>query len=59
MVLNGAMNGRAFKAWVEESLVPTLTRGDPVVADNLGSHRVTGMREAIEARGAHMVFLPA
>ena len=59
MVLNGAMNGCAFKAWVEQSLAPTLTAGDLVVADNLGSHKVAGVREAIEARGAHLLFLPA
>lgn len=54
MVLSGAMNGCAFKAWVEQSLAPTLTAGDLVVADNLGSHEVTGVRETIEARGAHL-----
>lgn len=59
MVLDGAINGRAFKAWVEQSLAPTLTHGDMVVADNLGSHKVAGVREAIEARGAHLLFLPA
>jgi transposase len=58
MVLNGAMNGRAFKAWVEQSLAPTLAAGDLVVADNLGSHKVAGVREAIEARGASLLFLP-
>jgi transposase len=58
MVLNQAMNGRAFKAWVEQSLAPTLARGDLVVADNLGSHKVSGVREAIEARGAQLLFLP-
>jgi transposase len=59
MVLNGPMNGRAFKAWVEQSLTPTLENGDLVVADNLGSHKVAGVREAIEARGATLLFLPA
>jgi transposase len=59
MVLDGAINGRAFKAWVEQSLAPTLGHGDLVVADNLGSHKVAGVREAIEARGAHLLFLPA
>ncbi len=59
MVLNGAMNGCAFRAWVEQSLAPTLTVGDLVVADNLGSHKVAGVRQAIEARGAHLLFLPA
>jgi transposase len=58
MVLNQAMNGLAFKAWVEKSLAPTLAQGDMVVADNLGSHKVAGIREAIEARGARLLFLP-
>lgn len=58
MVLDGAINGRAFKAWVEQSLAPTLEHGDMVVADNLGSHKVAGVREAIEARGARLLFLP-
>jgi transposase len=59
MVLNGAMNGRAFRAWVEQCLAPTLDHGDTVIADNLGSHKVGGVRDAIEARGARLLFLPA
>lgn len=59
MVLSGAMNGRAFRAWVEQSLGPTLMPGDLVVADNLPSHKVAGVRDAIEARGASLLFLPA
>lgn len=59
MVLNGAMNGRAFRTWVEQCLAPTLGRGDTVIADNLASHKVAGVREAIEARGASLLFLPA
>ena len=59
MVLHGAMNGRAFRAWVEQSLAPTLAAGDLVIADNLGSHKVAGVRDAIEARGASLLFLPA
>ena len=51
MVLNGAINGRDFEAWVERSLASTLTHGDLVVADNLSSHKVAGLREAVEARG--------
>jgi transposase len=59
LVLDGPVNGAAFRAWVEQFLAPTLAPGDIVIADNLGSHKVTGVREAIEARGASMMFLPA
>ena len=59
MVLDGPINGRAFRAWVEQCLASTLAQGDTVIADNLGSHKVAGVREAIEARGARLLFLPA
>jgi transposase len=59
MVLDGAINGEAFRAWVEQCLAPTLQTGDIVIADNLGSHKVVGVRDAIEARGAQIMFLPA
>ena len=58
-MLDGAINGRAFLAYVEQWLAPTLAPGDIVVADNLASHKVAGVREAIEARGAERMFLPA
>jgi len=58
MVLDGPMNGRAFRAYVEQFLAPTLQPDDIVFADNLGSHKVAGVREAIEARGATMLFVP-
>jgi len=58
LVLDGAMNGEAFRAYVEQVLAPTLAPGDVVILDNLGSHKVTGVREAIEARGATLVYLP-
>jgi transposase len=58
LTLDGPINGRAFRAYVELSLVPTLQAGDIVVADNLGIHKVAGVREAIEARGATLMFLP-
>lgn len=58
LVLDGAINGRTFRAYVEQFLAPTLAPGDVVVADNLGSHKVAGVREAIEARGASLLFLP-
>nr|WP_241771189.1 IS630 family transposase [Acidisphaera rubrifaciens] len=58
LVLDGAINGQTFRAYVEQFLAPTLAPGDVVVADNLGSHKVAGVREAIEARGASLLFLP-
>ena len=58
LVLNRPINGRSFKAYIEQFLAPTLMPGDVVVADNLGSHKVAGVREAIEARGASLMFLP-
>lgn len=59
LVLDGAINGRSFRAYIEQFLAPTLSHGDIVIADNLGSHKVAGVREAIEARGATLLFLPA
>ena len=58
LVLDGAINGAAFLAYVEQFLVPTLTLGDVVVLDNLSSHKVSGVREAIEASGATLLYLP-
>jgi len=58
MVLDGAMNADAFRAYVEQVLVPTLTPGDIVIMDNLPAHKVAGIREAIEAGGAQLRYLP-
>jgi transposase len=58
MVLDGAMNGAAFKAYVEQVLAPTLSPGDVVIMDNLSSHKVAGVREAIKAAGACVLYLP-
>jgi transposase len=57
-VLDGAINGRRFRAWVEQALVPTLAPGDIVVMDNVSSHRVAGVKAAIEAAGASLCRLP-
>lgn len=57
-VFDGAINGEAFLAYVEQGLVPTLKRGDVVIMDNLGAHKGTAVREAIEAVGASLMFLP-
>ena len=57
-VLDGAMNGEVFRAYIEQSLVPTLKRRDIVIMDNLSTHKVCGVREAIEAVGATLRYLP-
>lgn len=58
-VFDGAINGARFRAWVEQALAPTLAPGDVVVMDNLAAHKVAGIREAIEAKGAELAYLPA
>lgn len=58
LVIDGAMNGATFLAYVEQMLAPTLSPGDIVIMDNLASHKVAGVREAIEGRGARLVYLP-
>jgi transposase len=57
-VLDGPMDGESFRAYVEQFVVPILRSGDIVVMDNLPSHKVTGVREAIEAAGAELRYLP-
>lgn len=58
LVVDGPMNGDVFRAYVEQQLVTTLRPGDLVIMDNLPSHKVRGVREAIEAVGAELVYLP-
>ena len=58
MVLDGPMNGAAFLAYTEQVLVPELNPGDIVIMDNLPAHKITGVRTAIEAAGARLLFLP-
>src|SRR6516165_6847503 len=57
-VIDGSMSGKTFLAYVEQSLAPALKRKDIVVMDNLPAHKVPGVREAIEARGATLRYLP-
>jgi transposase len=57
-VIDQPMNGAIFRAYVERCLVPTLAPGDIVVMDNLAAHKVSGIREAIEAAGARVLYLP-
>jgi transposase len=58
LTIDGTINGRLFLAWVEQHLAPALRPGDIVVMDNLSSHKVTGVREAIERVGAELRYLP-
>lgn len=58
LVVDGPINGELFLAYVQQHLVPTLKPGDIVIMDNLSSHKVAGVREAIEAAGARLLFLP-
>jgi transposase len=57
-LFDGATNGQRFRAYVTDTLVPVLRPGDTVVLDNLGAHKVMGVREAIEAVGARLLYLP-
>lgn len=57
-VFENALNGDLFRAYIRRFLAPTLHPGDVVVMDNLSSHKVAGIVEAIEAVGASVVFLP-
>ena len=59
MTVEGATDTRAFEAYVEHFLAPTLEEGQVVVLDGLGAHRPQRIRELIEARGADLVFLPS
>jgi transposase len=58
MLLDGPMDGDAFLAYVEQVLAPELAIGETVIMDNLPAHKVHGVREAIEAAGAALLYLP-
>jgi transposase len=58
LTVEGAINGALFRAWVEQCLAPALRPGDIIVMDNLSSHKVAGVRAAIEAVGAELRYLP-
>jgi transposase len=58
MVVDGAINGELFLGYVEQFLLPTLNEGDIVVMDNLSSHKVAGVKKAIESVGAKVLYLP-
>jgi len=58
LVIDGAVNGAVFVNYVRQHLSPTLSAGDILIMDNLICHKVTGVREAVEDRGARVVYLP-
>ena len=57
-VIDGPINGASFRAYIEQFLVPTLSPGDVVVMDNLGSHKGKAVRHLIRSAGAKLFFLP-
>ncbi len=58
MVADGPMDGELFLAYVRQFLCPTLRPGDIVILDNLSSHKVTGVKDAITQAGATLLYLP-
>ncbi len=58
MTVEGAVDALVFLASVEQLLAPTLIKGDVVIMDNLGAHKVKGVAQAIEGRGAKVIYLP-
>ncbi len=58
-VIDCPVNGELFTLYIEKVLAPTLTRGEVVILDNLGSHKGKSARDAIRAKGAHLLFLPS
>lgn len=58
LVFEGALNGELFREYVNKMLVPSLRPGDIVIMDNLSSHKVSGIVEAIEAVNAAVLYLP-
>lgn len=58
LVLDGPIDGESFRAYVEQFLAPALHPGQIAIMDNLPSHKVAGVREAIEAVGARVLYLP-
>lgn len=58
MTINGAVDGAVFKVYIEQVLAPSLQLGDVVIMDNLPAHKVKGIEQAIQARGAQLIYLP-
>ena len=57
--LDGAVNGELFVGYIEQQVVPNLARGDVLIMDNLPVHKAAGVRNALEAAGVTLLFLPA
>lgn len=57
-LFEGAMDGEMFLAWIQQGLVGELHQGDLVIMDNLATHKVEGVRQAIEGAGAKLLYLP-
>ncbi len=58
MYLPGATDGPVFLTYLKKVLVPKLWKGAVVVMDNLGAHKVAGVRTLIKSVGARLVYLP-
>jgi transposase len=58
MTIEEATDGDIFLAYVEQVLCPTLAAGDVVVMDNLAAHKVDGIEQLIQMRGAEVLYLP-
>jgi transposase len=58
MTIESATDGDVFSSYVEQVLCPSLTPGDVVVMDNLSAHKVTGIQELVQERGARLLYLP-
>ncbi len=52
------MNGEMFLAWVTQGLLPALRPGEVVILDSLATHKIRGVREALEAAGVGLLYLP-
>ncbi len=58
LVIDGALDGKLFRAYVEQQLAPQLSPGDVLILDNLSSHKVAGVVAAVERVGAKVLYLP-
>jgi transposase len=58
MTIDGSINGDVFRIFVEKILVPNLWEGACVIMDNFSVHKVVGIRELIESKGAQLIYLP-
>lgn len=59
MIIEGAANAQLFESYIEQILAPSLQKGQIVIMDNLSIHKGQKVRQVIEAKGCHLLFLPA